>query len=81
MALKTISKTLVTNLLCSSIVWTLIYLVRAFIIWDLQNPFNWIINIPKYTPETRFIILFYVIAYQIAQITFTYKILINKIWK
>jgi len=35
-----------------------IYLIKSFIIWELNNPFQWIIDIPTYSESDRFQILF-----------------------
>jgi hypothetical protein len=47
----------------SVIVYIIIYLVRAFVIWDLINPFQWIIDIPIYSEDTRLSILGALIIY------------------
>ncbi len=41
----------------------LVYLVRVFICWNFMNPFDWIINMPKYAYDTRAMILFFFCFY------------------
>lgn len=50
-----------------------VYLIASFVKWELSNPFQWIIEIPTYTGGTRFMILFYFLAWHIIQILFIYK--------
>ena len=44
------------------------YLIYSFIVFEFNNPFKWIINIPNYDNDVRAIIigywiLYYVVAY------------------
>lgn len=38
-------------------IWVFAYLFKSFIVFELNNPFEWIINIPHYTRSTRVSIL------------------------
>ena len=38
-----------------------IYLIKSFVIWELNNPFQWIIDIPTYDDMQRFLIIFYIL--------------------
>lgn len=49
----------------NGLVWAVVYLVYAFINWTLINPFQWIIDLPKYSTELRGSILFSYITYSI----------------
>jgi len=44
--------------------YTIVYLVRTFIIWEFNNPFAWIINMPNYDNETRGLGLFAIAMWQ-----------------
>lgn len=48
----------------SVILYTLAYAVRSFIIWDFRNPFQWVLDIPIYSNDTRGMILFFWVIYQ-----------------
>jgi hypothetical protein len=48
--------------------YAVVYLFYTFIFWEFKNPFQWVINIPSYSGETRFLILFYFIAIHSFQI-------------
>lgn len=50
--------------------YTLVYLVKSFVIWEFTNPFQWIIDIPTYQPDTRGLILFAIALWQGIQIMF-----------
>lgn len=39
-------------------IYSIVYLLISFIIWEFKNPFQWIIDIPKYTFDIRICILF-----------------------
>lgn len=41
------------------VLYTVVYLIKTFIIWQIENPFKWIIQIPTYSGEARFGILFF----------------------
>ena len=50
------------------ILYAIAYLVKSFTIWQFQNPFKWVIDLPTYTADDRgwilagFIVLHVVIA-------------------
>ncbi len=44
-------------------IWVFVYGVRAFTIWELENPFQWIINLPTYAWTDRFGILTFLLGY------------------
>ena len=53
-------------------IYLIVYLCISFCFWEFYNPFEWIINIPKYTSEERFMLLFciglyYFLIYQILE--------------
>lgn len=43
-----------------------VYLCRSFIVFEFKNPFQWIIDIPKYDEETRLFIIFFGTIYYVA---------------
>lgn len=54
------------------IFYTVIYLLKSFVIWKFTNPFNWLIAIPSYDSTGRltvlgilFIYYFFVIAFAV----------------
>jgi hypothetical protein len=57
-------KTIILSLTMSTIIYAFIYMVASFIFWEFKNPFQWIINIPTYSPDGRFAILFFYLFYQ-----------------
>jgi hypothetical protein len=57
------TKYILKHISISVIVYAIIYLVRAFVIWDLTNPFQWIIDIPIYSEDTRLNIVGALIIY------------------
>ncbi len=52
------------NISVTIIIYSIVYLYNTFVIWQLKNPFQWIIDIPTYQNESRFFILFACIFYQ-----------------
>ncbi len=46
-------KLFLTNFLVNICVYFIVYFIKSFVIWDLTNPFQWIIDIPKYDAEQR----------------------------
>jgi hypothetical protein len=68
-------KTLLYNFLLTSALYTIYYLGRSFVIWDFENPFQWIIDIPIYNYEGRTLILFCYLFYQGIQIFAIYQYL------
>lgn len=53
------------NLLTTFILYVLIYFIKTFVTWEFNNPFQWIIDMPKYEAESRGSILIIYIFYQI----------------
>jgi len=45
------------------ILYTIVYMITCFVIWEWRNPFEWIIDIPDYKDEARFSILFMWVLY------------------
>ena len=35
-----------------------IYLIKTFVIWELENPLKWLIDLPKYSADCRGVIIF-----------------------
>ncbi len=66
-------KVILTHWAFVLIEYTVIYLIKTFIIWEFKNPFEWIINLPSYDPGDRFLILFYFVAWQVIQYVIIYK--------
>jgi hypothetical protein len=69
-------KLFLINLSITIILYTIVYLIKSFVIWDLTNPFQWIIDIPKYDAEQRGLGLFaFVIwqGFQIGVISYPFK--------
>lgn len=60
------------------LVYTLFYLVKAFVIWRFTNPFQWIIDMPTYTGEMRFGILAGIGLYYIFLVFFTSDLIRDK---
>lgn len=56
-------KILLKQLLISSGLYAFVYFFRTFVIFEFRNPFQWIIDIPSYSPEARFLLLFLIICY------------------
>lgn len=54
-------KKLRTILIFNSIVYWSIYLIKTFIIWEFNNPFQWIIDLNIYSETNRFLIIFYIL--------------------
>ena len=44
-------------------IYLIVYLCVSFCFWEFYNPFEWIINIPKYTLEERFFLVFGIALY------------------
>lgn len=68
--MKTIIK---RSLFVSLIIWTAVYFIKTFIIWEFTNPFQWLIDIPNYTQEVRVCILFSYLIYQCVSIVFLFE--------
>lgn len=66
-------KVLLYNFAINFSVWFLIYFITAFVRWYFHNPFQWIIDIPKYTYGDRFLIIFYLLIWQGIQVFILYK--------
>ncbi len=49
----------------TAVLYLIIYAIGTFIIWEFTNPFEWIINIPKYENDFRAVIIFVWAHYQI----------------
>ena len=45
------------------VLYTIIYLFISFAIWELNSPFQWIVNLPKYNVMDRFGILCSILGY------------------
>lgn len=56
-------KRIATQLLTTISIYAITYLCISFVRFDFINPFQWIINIPKYDNESRFLILFGILFY------------------
>ena len=56
---------MITTYTLQVVCYALIYLIYSFIQWDLVNPFLWIVKLPTYTPEGRFLILFFFVLAQV----------------
>lgn len=52
------------SILINTLVWTLCYLIKTFIIWSITNPFQWLIDIPTYSREERMLGLIVYLFYQ-----------------
>lgn len=63
--MKKILKYLLEYWKITAIVYTIVYILKSFIIWEFTNPIQWIINLPIYDEHTRFIILCFYILYNI----------------
>lgn len=68
-------KVLLTHWLTNLIIYTFVYLFKTFVIWEFTNPFQWIIDIPKYSLEDRGLLLTGIIMWQSFQF---FVIYINK---
>ena len=44
-------------------IWAFCWICRCFILWQIKNPFEWIINVPTYSIEARGSILFCLLTY------------------
>lgn len=55
-----LKKTLKINI----IAYATIYIIFSFVMWQLKNPFQWIIDIPTYEPPERFCLLILYFTYQ-----------------
>lgn len=60
-------KVLLTHWTCTAIMYTAIYAAKTFIIWNIENPFKWLTDMPTYSSEDRACILFAVLLYQTIQ--------------
>lgn len=58
-------KILITSMTLTAILYTCTFISISFVTWEISNPFQWIILIPTYSPETRFFILFAIACYYI----------------
>ena len=47
-----------------------IYIITSFVMWDIKNPFQWIIDIPKYKPEDRGMLLWSYFLYHLFLVMF-----------
>ena len=54
---KYLKRCLIAN---TAVYWS-VYLCKSFIVWELRNPFQWIIDLPEYNQDVRFSILFFVL--------------------
>jgi len=52
-------------ILLNLVTYTVVYFVFSFIMWEFRNPFQWIIDIPAYDSEDRFLLLFFVVFYYV----------------
>ena len=55
----------------TAIIYTCVYLITCFVTWQIRNPFQWIINLPNYDGETRFMILFFWAMYSVFNFVLT----------
>ena len=46
-------KTILLSTLLNMVVYIVIYMIRTYVIWEFRNPFEWILNIPDYSYDTR----------------------------
>lgn len=56
-------KIIITGQLITLAIYIIIYLVGTFCLWEFRNPFQWIIDIPTYSNDSRFGILFGFVTY------------------
>ncbi len=61
--MKELTRVILYNSIISSINYLIVYLIRSFIIWQFNNPFQWIIDIPTEGREYRMVVLFCVTLY------------------
>jgi len=45
------------------IIYCIVYFLTSFVLWELKNPFQWIIDLPTYDYYQRFTLLFMIILY------------------
>lgn len=62
-------KILLINLILVFLEYSAAYLIKSFIIWEITNPFEWIINIPNYSSNERGMTLLCCITLQLVQIS------------
>lgn len=63
-------KIFITQWLITISLYVFIYLCKTFIYLEFTNPFQWIVDLPKYTVETRSSILFFILLYYCGGIFF-----------
>ncbi len=76
-----VKKTLFVNFQLNLSIYTIVYLIKTFIIWKFTNPFLWIINIPSYPNEIRAGIIFSILIWQSFQIGILYDFFRVKSYK
>ncbi len=59
-------KNIKKQILITIAIYTVCYLSKSFIEWDLGNPFQWVVDMPIYKPVDRFCGLFLYLIYQIS---------------
>jgi hypothetical protein len=47
----------------SALIWFSLWICTCFVKWEIVNPFQWLIDMPKYQWEARLTILMFVIMY------------------
>lgn len=53
------------HFIISVILYSIIYLIKSFILFELTNPFWWILSLPQYTSGERAGVLSIIIFFQI----------------
>ncbi len=76
-SLNVMKKTLKLNFYLNVCEYTIVYLIKSFVIWEFKNPFEWIINLPTYAAQDRFMIFFIIVMWQGMQILFIHPKGIN----
>lgn len=61
-------KLFLINSITNVCLYTLAYLIKIFYLWQIINPFQWVIDLPKYTPDDRLLGLWIFICWQGLQV-------------
>ncbi len=61
-------KLILLNFVTNVCVYLTVYLLKTLTIWEFTNPFNWMMNIPNWSPENRLMLPFGIFIWQFFQI-------------
>ena len=73
--MKKSTSLLFTNVTISVFIYIMCYAIKTFVFWEFTNHLSWVINMPNYSPDTRIVILFLYVIYQLVLLSITAPII------